>query len=81
MENENIKAFPGEVVDEYGKKHRPNLGMDLRDYFAAMALQSYMYWALNQQALKEDNKKKASARYARVAYEIADAMIFHRKNN
>lgn len=50
-------------------------GMDLRDYFAARAMQAYMQWSLNEPIHEDDDRKKAAARYAKIGYEIADAMI------
>lgn len=52
-----------------------NSGMTMRDYFAAVALQSYMTWSLDQPAYTDDTREKAAARYAKVSYEIADAML------
>lgn len=55
MVTENSKAFPN---------HRSE-GMDLRDYFAAKAMQGYV---VNTNVPVAEN-------IARVAYEIADAML------
>jgi len=53
-----------------------NLGMTLRDYLAAKAIQPFMVWALDQKQFKEyDTAAKAAAGYAKAAYQIADAML------
>lgn len=55
------------------------LGMSLRDYFAAKAIQPFMVWALDQPHFKDyDSAAKAAAGYAKSAYLIADAMIAER---
>jgi hypothetical protein len=81
---DNPSAFPCfepfETYDEDRGRHvehqLPTGGMSLRDYFAAKALQSYMQWELGQPIDSgSDTRQKAAAKYARVAYEIADAML------
>ena len=63
-----MKAFPSDKfeIDAYGVKQPmgKNEGMDLRDYFAAKAMQLYV---------GEGNTDKESV--ARWSYEIADAMM------
>ena len=61
-----MKAFP---AYEYQKAHGQMMavgGMDLRDYFAAKAMQGMMEGSLNPSALRA---------IALVAYQIADQMI------
>lgn len=58
-----MKAFPN-VTNEKG--------MDLRDYFAAMALQGL---------LSDSNVRQSWDKFAESAYEIADAMMEARKFN
>lgn len=63
----NIKAFPnGVFMDDKGKIIGGHMGMDLRDYFAAKAMQQ-MNW-LNADISAEE------------CYRIADAMMKARKN-
>lgn len=59
----NIKAFPTEVTN----------GMDLRDYFAAKAMQS-----LCQAWISTDNNLSFSE-VAKASYNAADAMMEARK--
>jgi hypothetical protein len=61
-----MKAFPSPyAVDEHG-------GMDLRDYFAAQAMQSLV---MNFESDPEWNAYEK----AFIAYQIADAMMEERK--
>lgn len=62
-------AFPSNGWDETGQFPAHFFGMELRDYFAAKAMQSIMsnsggYW-------ESENIKQ----YALIAYEQADAML------
>ena len=75
-----MKAFPSEKklywLFRQGDKPVPNevieQGMDLRDYFAAKAMQSVM---VNYNASVNGSYSLVS----RIAYEIADAMMEARK--
>jgi hypothetical protein len=52
---------------------------EIRDEFAAAALQAFMVWALDQPHFKDyDSAAKAAAGYAKSAYLIADAMMIER---
>jgi hypothetical protein len=62
----NEKAFPSEDYFD-------NYGMDLRDYFAAKAMQGD--WASNDAELSEEYLAKV----ARTYYRMADAMMEARK--
>lgn len=55
-------AFPTEDFDDYYH------GMDLRDWFAGMALQAYLACSAAPRAHGYDD-------YATTAYEMADAML------
>jgi hypothetical protein len=76
VNNDGGPAFPSyEVIEEmtdrgYIEKTLPIGGMSLRDYFAAQALMGIM--ACPGLNLKEGNK------YARLACELADAMLAER---
>ena len=75
---------PGVVFTEPGTKEQRQQGayegMELRDYFAAKALQSFMVWALDQPHFKYyDTAAKAAAGYAKSSYLIADAMLAARE--
>lgn len=55
------------------------VGLTLRDYFAAKALDGFMHWALDQPHFKDyDTAAKAAAGYAKSAFLIADAMLAER---
>jgi hypothetical protein len=58
----NMKAFPN---------HRSE-GMDLRDYFAAMALHGF---------IKEEFTQPTYEQMAKACYVLADAMIKEREKN
>ena len=65
-----MKAFPRKDAVEIDEKGRqlPQLGMDLRDYFAAKAMQLYI-----------GNGQHHPDSTAEMAYKHADAMIKARK--
>lgn len=65
-----IKAFPLEMNDD---STECNLGMDLRDYFAAKAMHATL-WDCNRHALHTQDDVDFEM-MASVCYEIADAMI------
>lgn len=81
-----MKAFPSEWTEFYpsttGSSHVSNAqtikhsegGMDLRDYFAAKAMQSLANaWAINKVYPSQDIE------LAECAYQVADAMMKARK--
>jgi hypothetical protein len=79
MIKENEKAFP--VSDTYDT----NEGMDLRDYFAAKAMQAYISSELLMEVLakrkfatEEEEDMKVVAQFS---YETADAMLKERTKN
>jgi hypothetical protein len=67
MKDKNTPAFPLVAEDHTGMMI--NMGMSLRDYFAAQALQG----------LVTNEGASSSARYAEIAYLLADAMMEARK--
>jgi hypothetical protein len=64
----NESAFPYAYFDKQLNQTRTMYGMNLRDYFAAKAMQP-----INSQAI--DYAKAEASDMARKAYMIADAMI------
>ena len=62
------KAFPSVFKNDRGNQ-AVNFGMDLRDYFAAAALQGYI---MRSEIFNRENA-------AQVAYEYADAMLVERE--
>jgi hypothetical protein len=72
---ENIKAFPVNTEWDYGGEQGfKSAGMDMRDYFAAKAMQSFITLCY-----KEIDVAKDKAGIVESAYEIADAMMKERK--
>ena len=69
-ENKDIHAFPF-TTDTY----TADAGLTMRDYFAANIIIAYMNWSLDQPTREGEGREGAAARYAKVSYEIADAMI------
>ena len=65
-----MKAFP---VNSQFEKYQ---GMDLRDYFAAKAMQGLMQWIADMEFNDGENTPTA---ISNAAYEYADAMIGARK--
>jgi hypothetical protein len=63
MKDKNTPAFPFVAEDESGMMI--NMGMTLRDYFAAKALQG----------LISTEGAGSAERYAEIAYKLADAML------
>jgi hypothetical protein len=75
----NHPAFPGTetMEDAYGQKYIHNhAGMTLRDYFAAKAMQGELAC---QEGLTHYHSKEGPYHLAKWAYEIADAMLYHRE--
>lgn len=72
MENdESGPAFPS-YSDQYG----PCLGMTLRDYFAAKALQGQMEREKDfGKTVREQGFAKYAAHIAQTSYQLADAML------
>ena len=66
----NTPAFPFVAEDETGMMI--NMGMDLRDYFAAKAMQGL---------LSNRNAEAAIDEFAAKSYRMADAMLKQRKSN
>lgn len=62
---DNPQAFPVATDANFG-----NEGMDLRDYFAAKAMQGLLSYPEQQQP---------DQRLAKSAYDVADAMLAHRE--
>lgn len=72
-----MKAFPRKDAVEIDDKGRclPQLGMDLRDYFAAKAMQGLMQWIADMEFNDGENTPIA---IAKASYEYADAMMEER---
>ena len=67
------QAFPSDVdLDKYEKGYS-HIGMTLRDYFAAKAMQGFMTNITK-------NTETSVQLYAKTAYQIADAMLKEREN-
>ena len=66
MQDKNTPAFPFVAEDESGMMI--NMGMTLRDYFAAKAMQGFMANKANPMHFQPEND-------AAWAYTIADAML------
>lgn len=62
-----MKAFPSDISDTTGNRYATS-GMDLRDYFAAKAMELYI-----------DNGQHHPDATAKLAYQYADAMMEARK--
>jgi hypothetical protein len=75
-----MKAFPTtKPLDSWGD---PNAGMDLRDYFAAKAMQGMATWDIKtMDKLAKDFGEEPLDYLARNAYAIADAMMKAREQN
>lgn len=75
-----MKAFPqldSQTYDQFRDK-----GMDLRDYFAAKAMQALISSEIDNKAIGElsrIDKKSAGAITSTISYEYADAMMEARK--
>jgi len=67
-----MKAYPSISFDSLGQITTLKEGMDLRDYFAAKAMQSYC-------GDKEIDKNTSFAVIAIMSYEMANAMMEARK--
>jgi hypothetical protein len=65
-----VKAFPTNIpVSSGGDSFYTDFGMDLRDYFAAKAMQSIL----------SDNFGDTYAQLTKISYMVADAMMEARK--
>lgn len=61
-----MKAFPNKKIDNHGYDVY-STGMDLRDYYAAKAMQGLMSTAFNENVSRDQ--------IAEVAYKMADSMM------
>ena len=68
----NPPAFPSTHHNGWGE---PEKGMTLRDYFAAKAMQGFMYGAPTN-----DDINNALGSLAEMSYKLADAMLAAREN-
>ena len=76
-----MKAFPTEHPVA-GMMDLKSDGMDLRDYFAAKAMQGMATWDIKiMDKLAKDFGEDADKYLARNAYAIADAMMKARNDN
>jgi hypothetical protein len=79
-----MKAFPTtKPLDSWGD---PNAGMDLRDYFAAKALQGYVTAMRPNPTAKDaicngDYTENNAEAISKASYILADAMMEARKEN
>jgi hypothetical protein len=71
MSEVNMKAFPTRNAEE---------GMDLRDYFAAKAMQAYLADKDLYECCEEAGDIDFHDLVADMAYQIADSMMKERKN-
>lgn len=75
-----MRAFPTKTTDDYGHEVYRE-GMSLRDYFAAKAMQAYLYKTITAYEhegcviTKRPNENEISDS----AYQVADAMMKARK--
>lgn len=77
-----MKAFPSKNAPYYINNEGASLhqaGMDLRDYFAAKAMQPLIQDYLKDMDWENDNPYTHFAMATQVAYKIADQMIEARK--
>lgn len=66
-------AFPSTEPDQAGSIHLQHLGMTLRDYFAAKALQGWL--ASYPRDMKAEQAEAGAHIVAALAYRMADAML------
>jgi hypothetical protein len=71
-------AFPVIMMDSDRIPYSRDPGMELRDWFAGQCFNSYASWALTQPVGDLRNGEEAAAKYARIAYQMADALIAER---
>lgn len=73
MLHDDIPAFPIPLNEGQSYQgHAPCDGMTMRDYFAGLAMQSYLSW--------DDADSWSEDDHARAAYKMADAMLKARGN-
>jgi hypothetical protein len=77
MKDKNTPAFPFVAEDESGMMI--NMGMSLRDYFAAKAMQGLIAHEQKASHLSGANIGDFDARVAFAAYRYADAMMSRRE--
>lgn len=78
MTDNNIPAFPCAAFGASDDLVHQS-GMTLRDWFAGMALQSFI--KLNIELAKSGEEAMESEKVACIAYEMADAMMKARESN
>lgn len=73
-------AFPATEVVEYGSGPREtqHVGMSLRDYFAAKAIPTAMTAVWRDVGYTPANGLSDMQQHARLAYQMADAMLAER---
>jgi len=71
MSEQPIKAFPKDEWDEINEVWRSMGGMDLRDYFAAKAMQGM----LANPVIFSNGNNKFNGENLETCYQIADAMM------
>ena len=72
MEDKNTPAFPFVAEDHTGMMI--NMGMSLRDYFAAKAMQGFLDQLIKQGWISDDLETVAET-----SYRVADAMMKERQ--
>ncbi len=85
-----VSAFPRPVgqatisIGQYDSKviyNEPQRGMSLRDYFAAKAMQGILACLRQWDVIENAPSGKRLAARAKLAYEIADAMLAEREGS
>ena len=71
VKHEDERAFPVTMEDGRGES-MTNLGMTMRDYFAAKAMEGFLSGPMNRVEFEGD------ADVARISYVMADAMLAER---
>lgn len=77
--NDGGAAFPLYDSNGDGKMFLAETGIYVRDYFAAKAMQGMLADSQTRQSCPEGQAEKWMRSFARVCYELADAMIAARE--
>ena len=73
-----MKAFP--LSFQWDENHKQNNGMDLRDYFAAQAMNGIFDSKIIMEICQMTGDKELPELVATMSYNMADAMIKERTN-
>lgn len=74
--NDGGAAFPGECFTENGMRNGVSMGMSLRDWFAGQSIGEVISRGTGARRISDDTP--VPEYFARLAYEVADAMIAER---